>query len=270
MKVAFLATPLFSAPTLRALVKAGHECHVFTALPKKRGRGHKIQPSPIAMIAGELGLTVETPQSHDDIDLKDFDVGVVVAFGMILPERVLNAPKYGCINGHASLLPRWRGAAPIERAIEAGDKKTGVCIMDMVRELDAGDVILRQEIVIERHDNAETLYEKLSQLTADLMVKVLDMPKPWPRAAQDEVGITYAHKITPNIRQIDWEKSPQDILNHIQAFYPHAWTTLGDERVKVLSAYTKNGEIVLDRIKPAGKPEMDYQAFMRSRHAIGC
>ena len=202
MRIVFMGTPMFSVPALDALVAAGHEISaVYCQPPRKSGRGQKERPTPVHVRALELGLEVRHPgslksdEAQEAFAALEADIAVVVAYGLILPQQVLDAPMHGCLNIHASLLPRWRGAAPIHRAIMAGDAQTGVCIMQMEAGLDTGPVLLRQAMDIGAEDTTATLHDRLSQAGATLIVKTLEqydvlLPQPQP-----EEGVTYAQKI---------------------------------------------------------------------------
>jgi methionyl-tRNA formyltransferase len=245
MRVVFMGTPDFSVPALRALSAAGHEilC-VYSQPPRPAGRGQAPRPTAVAKAAAEMGLPVRNPLTlRDSSEQAAFaalgaDVAVVVAYGLILPQPVLDAPRQGCLNIHASLLPRWRGAAPIHRAVMAGDAETGVCIMRMEAGLDTGPVLLRQAIPIGHTDTTGDLHDRLSDLGADMIVQALDrLPslKPEPQAAE---GITYAAKIDKAEARVDWTRTATEIARQINGLspFPGAWTMAGGERLKLLRA----------------------------------
>lgn len=239
-----MGTPAFAVPTLEALVAAGHEVvAVYSQPPRPAHRGKRETPSPIHTRAQELGIEVRTPRSLRDADEQavfaalDADVAVVAAYGLILPQPILDAPRHGCLNVHASLLPRWRGAAPIVRAILAGDAETGVGIMQMEAGLDTGPVLAEARTPIARKTSGE-LTDELAHMGAALMVEVLgDLPAHPPRVQPDE-GVTYARKIDKSEATIDWHASDVQVERHIRAFAPApgAWASYGGERLKILAA----------------------------------
>lgn len=242
MKVIFMGTPDFSVPVLKAL----HEHHevvcVYTQPPRPAGRGNKVITSPVHQVAEGLGIEVRTPvslrkeEAQQAFKALNADIAVVCAYGLILPQAILEAPKKGCINVHASLLPRWRGAAPIQRAIEAGDTESGVTIMQMDVGLDTGDMLLKGVVPIDSETTGQILHDQLSFQGAELILKVLeDMPTP---QKQPETGITYAEKIQKSEALIDWNQTAQSIKNKIMAFnpYPAAYFVLNNERIKVFNA----------------------------------
>lgn len=252
MRIAFMGTPAFSAPVLSELVAAGHEViAVYTKAPQPRGRGHKLNPSPVHQLADELGIPVFTPKNFkseealQEFEALDLDVAIVVAYGLIVPQRVLDAPAHGCLNLHASLLPRWRGAAPIQRAIMAGDEITGVQVMQMEAGLDTGPVLLSETVTIAPDDTAGSLHDKLSVIGAQLAPRALAalgrgalVPTPQP-----EEGITYAHKISSEEAKIDWSRSAHDVSCHIRGLspFPGAWFAKEGTRIKVLNAAMADG-----------------------------
>ncbi len=250
MKIVFMGTPDFSVPVLNALVEAGHDvvC-VYCQPPRPAGRGKKDRPSPVQARAEALGLPVRHPKSlkgaaeQAEFATLGADIAVVVAYGLILPQAVLDAPTHGCLNIHASLLPRWRGAAPIHRAIMAGDVETGVCIMQMEAGLDTGPVLLREALTIGATDTTAGLHDRLSALGARLIVQALadlDGLKP---AAQPEKGVTYAKKIDKAEARIDWTRPAVEVDRLIRALspFPGAWCEAGGERLKLLESRVVNG-----------------------------
>ena len=245
-----MGTPDFAVPSLKSIASNYNVISVFSQPARPSGRGMKVNDSPVARAAKNLNIEVLTPTSlkNDDIffRFKEFkpDIVVVVAYGLILPERYLNVPKYGCINGHASLLPRWRGAAPIQRAIEAGDRKTGSCIMLMEKGMDTGPIILSKTININKSDNAQIIHDKLSNVTAEIFmdaIKDYTVGKIHPKA-QKEIGIKYANKIEKTEAEINWGLDANAICNKIRAFYPFpgAFTFIDTEIIKVISATPQN------------------------------
>ena len=250
MRVVFMGTPDFSVAALDALVAAGHEivC-VYTQPPRPAGRGKKPRPSPVQARAGALGLPVRHPVSLKDAAAQaEFaalgaDVAVVVAYGLILPQPVLDAPRHGCLNIHASLLPRWRGAAPIQRAIMAGDAETGVCIMAMEAGLDTGPVLLRAAEPIRPEDTAAALHDRLARLGARLIVEALAGLDTLTPAPQPEAGVTYAAKIDKAEARVDWARPAAEIDRQIRGLspFPGAWCEAGSERLKLLDARLAEG-----------------------------
>ena len=245
MRVVFMGTPEFSVPALDALVAAGHElCCVYTQPPRPAGRGKKDRPSPVHLRAEALGIPVRHPaRLRDPVDQAEFaalqaDVAVVVAYGLILPQPVLDAPRLGCLNIHASLLPRWRGAAPIHRAIMAGDTETGVCIMQMEEGLDTGPVLLRLSLPISPQDTTGALHDRLSALGAAGITQALSQLDSLTPDPQSDVGVTYAEKIDKAEAQVDWTRSAVEIDRQIRGLspFPGAWTMAGDTRIKLLAS----------------------------------
>ncbi|KQS04902.1 methionyl-tRNA formyltransferase [Sphingomonas sp. Leaf357] len=242
MRIIFMGTPQFSVPALQALVDAGHEVVASYSQPARRsGRGKAVTPSPVQARAEALGITVRTPVSLKDAAAQaEFaafgaDVAVVAAYGLILPRAVLEAPRFGCLNVHASLLPRWRGAAPIQRAILAGDAETGVGIMQMEAGLDTGPVRLEGRTPIGGKTAGE-LTDELSAMGAALMVRVLGDLAAYPAIVQPEDGITYAPKIDKAETRLDFSKSATEIERQVRGFNPPgAWFEIGGERVRVLA-----------------------------------
>ena len=245
MRIVFMGTPDFSVPVLDALVDAGHDVvAVYSQPPRPAGRGKKDRPSPVQSKAEALGLSVRYPVSlRIDEALAEFnaleaDVAVVVAYGLILPQSILDAPKQGCLNIHASLLPRWRGAAPIHRAIMAGDPETGVCIMQMESGLDTGPVLTRHAVSIGESETTQQLHDRLSVIGASAIVDALaalDQLVPEP---QSETGVTYAAKIDKSEAAIDWSRSATEIDRLIRGLspFPGAWFEMNGKRVKILGS----------------------------------
>ncbi len=295
LKIAFMGTPEFSVHILDALVHAGHDvvC-VYCQPPRPAGRGHKLQLSPVQRRAEELNLAVRTPKSlKKDSDVRaafaalDLDVAVVAAYGLILPQEVLDAPKLGCINIHASLLPRWRGAAPIQRAILAGDAQSGVCIMQMDAGLDTGPVLMRGEVPITATMTAPELHDALAQQGAELIVKTLENINTLTPQAQTEDGATYAKMLSREDGKIDWTQPAAVIERQIRALtpWPGVWCTLNGERMKVLAAKVEKhsgspGQILdrrlivacgedalrLEKVQPQDRKPMDGLSFMNGTH----
>ena len=245
-----MGTPDFAVPSLKLLANNHNVLCAFSQPARPNGRGMKIKDSPVEKAAKNLNIQTLTPSSlkNDDVfsNFKELnpDIVVVVAYGLILPEKYLKIPKFGCINGHASLLPRWRGAAPIQRAIEAGDKKTGSCIMLMEKGMDTGPVILSRSIDIYQSDNAQRIHDKLSNITAEILIDAIKgytigNIEPVP---QKEIGIKYANKIEKTEAEIDWEEGSKEIYNKIRAFdpFPGTFTFLHNNLIKIVSSRLGN------------------------------
>lgn len=291
MRIVFMGSPDFSVPVLEALVEAGHDIAcVYCQPPRPAGRGKKDRPTPVEARAWDLGLAVRHPVSMKDpyeqaafADLRA-DVAVVVAYGLILPQAVLDAPARGCLNIHASLLPRWRGAAPIHRAIMAGDAETGVCIMQMEAGLDTGPVLLRKSIAIGAEETTGQLHDRLSVLGADAIVEALGRLDDLTPAPQPEDGVTYAAKIDKAEARLDWTRPAAEVDRQIRALspFPGAWTEIEGQRVKLLASRLAqgsgtpgevldeqltvacgNGAIEVLRLQRAGKAAQDRTEFLR-------
>ncbi|KAF0675531.1 methionyl-tRNA formyltransferase [Profundibacterium mesophilum] len=250
MRIIFMGTPDFSVPALDALCDAGHEilC-VYSQPPRPAGRGKKDRPSPVQARAQALGLPVRHPASlraapeQEAFAALGADIAVVVAYGLILPRAVLDAPRHGCLNIHASLLPRWRGAAPIQRAVMAGDARTGVCIMQMEAGLDTGPVRLCREVEIGPGDTAGTLHDRLSDLGARAVVETLGQLDALPPRPQPEDGVSYASKIDKAEARIDWSRPALEVDRQIRGLspFPGAWCEIAGERVKLLGSRVAPG-----------------------------
>ncbi len=245
-----MGTPDFAVPALEALHGAGHEVvAVYSQPPRPAGRGQKERPSPVHARALELGLEVRHPKSlRDPAEQAAFaalgaEVAVVVAYGLILPQPVLDAPARGCLNIHASLLPRWRGAAPIHRAVMAGDAETGICIMAMEAGLDTGPVLLRRATPIGDGETTADLHDRLAGIGGALIVEALDRLDDLVPAPQGKDGVTYAAKIDKDEARIDWTRPAAEIDRQIRGLspFPGAWTTLGGKRLKLLRSRLANG-----------------------------
>ncbi|WP_299688816.1 methionyl-tRNA formyltransferase [uncultured Tateyamaria sp.] len=291
MRVVFMGTPDFSVPALHALHAAGHEIAcVYTQPPRPAGRGKKDRPTAVHSAAEALGLEVrhpvslKSPEAQDAFAALNADIAVVVAYGLILPQAVLDAPTHGCLNIHASLLPRWRGAAPIHRAIMAGDDETGVCIMQMEAGLDTGPVLLRDRVPIGATDTTADLHDRLAEMGGRLIVAALaELPSLTP-APQPETGVTYAHKIDKAEAAIDWTQPAAHVDRQIRGLspFPGAWFERDGVRIKVLGATLGKGAgtpgVILDdhltvacgtgavrltRLQRAGKGAQDAAEFLR-------
>ena len=240
MRIVFMGSPQFAVPSLDALVEAGHEIAcVYTQPPRPAGRGKGQQKTPVHRRADELGIEVRCPRTLKDADEQarfaalDADLAAVAAYGLILPKAILEGPRGGCVNVHASLLPRWRGAAPIQRAILAGDEVTGVTIMLMEEGLDTGPMLLMRETEIDRK-TAGQLTDELARLGAAALIEWLD--KPVPPVSQPDDGVTYAQKVEKTEARINWSRPAQEIERQVRAFAPSpgAWFEVRGERIKLL------------------------------------
>ncbi len=290
MKIVFMGSPEFSVPVLDALIDAGHDIvAVYCQPPRPAGRGKNDRPTPVHRRALELGLKVRHPKSLRDPQVQaEFaalkaDVAVVVAYGLILPPAVLEAPAHGCLNIHASLLPRWRGAAPIHRAIMAGDTETGVCIMQMDAGLDTGPVLLRRSTRIGETETTGDLHDRLSQLGAEAIVEALARLDTLTPEPQPETGVTYAEKIDKAEARVDWTEPAVVVDRKIRGLspFPGAWCEIAGERVKLLGARLADGSgtpgsvigpltiacgsgaVEITRAQRPGKRPMEAQDFLR-------
>ncbi|MFN3512094.1 MAG: methionyl-tRNA formyltransferase [Phenylobacterium sp.] len=299
MRLAFLGTPDFAVAALAALVEAGHEVAcVYSQPPAPRGRGQALRPSPVHAYAEAHGIPVRTPASmRDPAEVEafralDLDAGVVVAFGQILPREILEAPRFGCFNLHASLLPRWRGAAPIQRAIMAGDRVTGVQVMEMTEGLDEGPVLASETLRIDALETAGTLHDRLAEAGAGLLTRALAAVEQGEARAvpQEPEGVTYAKKIRNKEARIRWDRPAVEVDRKIRGLspFPGAWfelpTEKGPVRVKALLSRAEEGEgapgtllddallvacgegaVRLLRVQREGRGPQDAEAFLRGR-----
>ncbi len=297
LRVVFLGTPEFSVPTLSEILNAGHHIvAVYTQPPRPAGRGMEERKSPVHLFAEQSEIPVFSPKSlriasaQEQFRSHDAEVAVVVAYGLILPKPILEAPTYGCLNLHASLLPRWRGAAPIQRAIMAGDTETGVMVMQMDEGLDTGAVYLGEHLPIGPNMTAGELHDVLARRGGDLMVRALAAlsRSSLDAVPQEQEGVTYAKKIDKSETRIIWSRTAQDIHNHIRGLspFPGAWfeaeTQGRTERIKVLRSEKSEGggqpgtildnnltiacgegAVRLTQIQRAGKKPMDAEQFLR-------
>ena len=292
MKLIFAGTPEFAAQALQAIIDAGHEVALVLTQPDRpAGRGMALQPSPVKKLALENGIEVFQPLSLKDAAAQEkvaavgAEVMVVAAYGLILPQVVLDMPRFGCLNIHASLLPRWRGAAPIQRALLAGDAETGVCIMQMEAGLDTGPVLLRQAFAIAPDDTSASLHDRLAALGAELIVAAL-AGLPLAAEVQPADGVTYAHKIEKAEALIDWSKSAAELDRHLRAFnpFPGAQARLGGLTVKLWKASVVdatgeigqvlavdrnkivvacgNGALAISELQKAGGKRLPVQQFL--------
>jgi methionyl-tRNA formyltransferase len=296
LRLIFMGTPDFAVPTLAALSQAGHEiAAVYTRAPKPGGRrGLELQDTPVAREARRLGIPVFMPKTlkgaEDEIRAHRADATIVVAYGLILPKAVLEVPKLGCFNVHASLLPRWRGAAPINRAIMAGDEESGISIMRMDEGLDTGPVIETAAMKIAPDMTAGELHDAMAELGAKTMVRALSAVERGSAAfaPQSENGVTYANKISKDETRIDWKKPAGQVHNHIRGLspFPGAWCEIAGARVKILRSTRAKGEgaygTVLDdeltiacgegavrlvQVQREGKKPMSAAEFLRGTKA---
>lgn len=290
MRIVFMGTPEFSVPVLDALVAAGHEVScVYCQPPRPAGRGKKERASPVQQRAETLGLPVRTPVSLRNAEAQaqfaalGAEVAVVVAYGLILPQAILDAPKMGCLNIHASLLPRWRGAAPIHRAIMAGDTETGVCIMQMDAGLDTGPVLQRARVNIGSEETTAQLHDRLSTLGAQQIVDVLGHLPELDAAPQLEAGVTYATKIDKAEARVAWSDPAEVVDRQIRGLspFPGAWSAHDGARIKLLASRRAEGDgapgtvllnplrvtcgtgaVELLQLQRAGKGVQDAQTFL--------
>jgi methionyl-tRNA formyltransferase len=280
MRLVFMGTPDFAVVTLKALIAAGHEIAcVYAQPPRAKGRGLALTPTPVHGFAEAQGIEVRTPLSlKSDVEQQNFanlkaDAAVVVAYGLLLPQVILDAPTHGCFNVHASLLPRWRGAAPIHRAIMAGDAETGVTIMRMELGLDTGPMVKIGKLAIKPETTTQVLHDELALLGADLMVEVLKTPSTHG-VAQPVEGVTYAKKIDKAEARIDFSRKAIEVRNHIHGLspFPGAWTMMNDVRVKILNAALGDGQLSFAcadgpiqflTLQREGKRAMDAATFLR-------
>ena len=300
--VIFMGTPDFAVPSLEKIHKEYHVLSVYTQPPKKSGRGLRTKLNPIHEISNDYNLPVKTPQNFKKFDIIEEiknlkpDFIIVVAYGIILPKTVLDIPIFFCLNGHASDLPRWRGAAPIQRAIEAGDKTTAACAMIMEETLDTGPVITKKKINILNKDNASSLHDKLSKLTANVLIESMDkiIQNKFKPIKQKITGITYANKITSNDTLINWSQNNEEILRKLRSLsnWPGGWTYHNQNRIRIHEAkkiefsvgkknikpgefigYSGNGSPIIQcgsnsfleitQIQKEGKKKMNSQDFLR-------
>jgi methionyl-tRNA formyltransferase len=297
LRLIFMGTPDFAVPTLLELVAHGHEiAAVYTRAAKPAGRGMKLQPTPVEHEARRLGIPVLTPatlktaEAEAEFRVHHADAAVVVAYGMILPRAILDAPPLGCFNLHASLLPRWRGAAPINRAIMAGDTETGVMVMKMDVGLDTGDVAMAERMAITDAMTAADVHDALARLGGDLMVRAMGALERGrlQLTRQSDAGVTYAAKIEKAEARIDWNQPARAVLRHIHGLspFPGAWCEIGIEaepaRIKILrgemidrsgapgevlddrlTVACKEGAIRILELQRAGKAPMKAEEFLR-------
>ena len=271
LRIAFMGTPEFSVPTLQSLISFGHDIRaVYTQPPRPAGRGKKNKVSPVQSLAELNGLTVKTPHSLKTDEEQEYfeklglDAAIVVAYGLILPKTFLEVPRLGCINIHASLLPRWRGAAPIQRAIMAGDTKTGVTIMQMDEQLDTGPIFTTSEVEITDQTTSETLHQSMANLGACIINKTLkDINSKNLQAIQQSTsGISYADKLSRDEGCVDWNKSAEEIEKLVRALYPWpgAWTEIDGSRIKIFES----------KVIPASKQTFPPGIIIDNKLTISC
>ena len=293
LDLVFMGTPDFSVPILQSLIAAGHRLlAVYSQPPRPAGRGQQPRPSPVAAFAAEQGIEVRSPVSLRSAEEQDSfaalkaDAAVVAAYGLILPQAILDAPRFGCLNVHASLLPRWRGAAPIQRAIEAGDSESGVTIMQMDRGLDTGAMLLKEKVAIGESTTGGQLHDQLSALGARLIVEALARLEQGRLTAepQPQDGVTYAAKLAKDEGRIDWRLPAALLARRLRAFtpWPGLWFDYRGERFKLVAAQAVAGKgapgevlddrltiacgegaLRLDMLQRAGKAPLAADAFLR-------
>ncbi len=270
LNIIFMGTPDFAVPALEAIFKSKHNVTaVYTQPPRPKGRGHQVQKSPVHLHAEIYNIPVFHPTRFKDDGAKEqfqnlkADVAVVAAYGLILPQAILDSPKYGCLNIHASLLPRWRGASPIQHAIWKGDDKSGVTIMQMERGLDTGPMILKESVPISSDTTAQELHDALSNIGGNLITKVLDdlsSSQAITSEQQDDAQSNYAPLLKKEDGKISFSQSVKEIDQQIRALNPWPGTYVDGlkGRVKILSAHLSGDHLIFDQVQPEGKKSMDY------------
>ena len=298
LKVVFMGTPEFALPGLQSIYKNFNLIGCFTQPSRPSGRGQKISHSPVKNFCIKNNIPIFTPENFKEekeinhLKKMNCDILVVSAYGIILPKKILSIPRFGALNIHASLLPRWRGAAPIQRAILSGDKKTGITIMQMNEKLDAGAIVLQKEINIKEKNTSQEIHDQLAQLGGKLIndiLKILQKEEKIKSIPQDETNTTYAKKISTEEAKINWNKSGKEILRQVKAFnpIPGAWFTVNKERIKIFdadisSSNNKSAGLILDKnfsiscgngdvlnpkiLQRSGKSQMDINTFIRGFH----
>lgn len=304
LKIIYAGTPDFAVPALQSLIDSKHQVvAVYTQPDRPAGRGRKVQFGPVKQLAVDSGIAVEQPVSLKEPEAQktlaayDCDVMVVAAYGVILPQAILDTPRYGCLNIHGSLLPRWRGAAPIHRAIQAGDKYTGVTIMQMAAGLDTGDMLLKVKCPITEADTGQTIHDRLANDGALALLEVLQLLRKGKLdpEVQNESLATYAHKLNKAEAEIDWNQSAQQIDRTIRAFnpWPVAYTLLNGKPLRIfmsqvrktnsaepagtvidespdgISVATGNGVLSFSRLQLPGKKAMDVRDFVNGQSLLG-
>jgi methionyl-tRNA formyltransferase len=259
LRLAVAATAPIGADVLERLAAKHDIAYLLTRPDRPRGRGRRVGPPPAKEVAERLGIEVRQPESIADFDPED-DVVVLAAYGALVPEAVLERALW--LNVHPSLLPRWRGAAPIERALMAGDPETGVTIIKLVPELDAGPIAAQRSFPLREEDDFGSVSARAAELGSGLIDEVLPEPSFTPQA---EEGVTYAEKIEPEDRELDWNRPPEELLNRVRALSPHigARAELHDRPVTIWRARIEDGKLVPVEVQPDGGRRMDYEAFLR-------
>ena len=298
LRIIFAGTPEFAAKALAALLDTPHEIvAVYTQPDRPAGRGRQLKPSPVKQLALEHQLPVlqpvslKTPETLQQLEDLEADVMVVAAYGLLLPAQVLKLPRYGCLNIHASLLPRWRGAAPIQRAILAGDTQTGITIMQMDTGLDTGAMLLKKSCTITPEDTSASLHDRLAELGAEAIVEALDQLPDLKVTPQDESQVTYASKLSKSEALIDWHSSAEEIARQVRAYnpWPVAQTSANGQTLRIWAAEVLTqqkdasaGQVIrlhkqgidvacgkgmlrITRLQPAGSKPMDAAAFLNGR-----
>ncbi len=265
-----MGTPDFAVPALQALLASEHDIiAVYTREPKPKGRGMKLQKSPVHLLANEHNIPVYTPKSlkkskaaQAEFAALNADIAVVAAYGLILPQEVLDAPRHGCLNIHGSLLPRWRGASPIQHAIWKGDSETGITIMQMDAGMDTGDMLLKKTVPITQQTTSMSLFNDLSTLGGEAILETLSNLDRLTAEKQDEAQATYAPMLIKVDGEINQDASPQEIDRQIRALNPWPGTFVQGRkgRVKILSAHLDDSKLIYDMVQPEGKSKMGYQA----------
>ena len=249
MRIVFMGSSDFAVPALEALAETQEIVCVYSQPPRPAGRGRQLRPTPVAQWMQSAGEAIRCPADLRDPDVQDEfldlnpELGVLVSYGLIVPSRLLKAPRFGFLNIHPSLLPRWRGAAPIQRAIMHGDTETGVCIVEMVQELDAGPVLLRERIPISESDTALSLTSQLSRVGAELILDAISRLQELFPESQAEEGATYARKIDKSEARVDWSRSAVEVDRHIRGLssFPGAWSVISNMRIKLLDCRVGSG-----------------------------
>ena len=298
LRIIFAGTPDFAAAALEALLNTSHEIlAVYTQPDRPAGRGRKLKPSPVKQLALEHQLPVlqpaslKTAESLEELRAFEADVMVVAAYGLLLPAEVLKLPRYGCLNIHASLLPRWRGAAPIQRAILAGDSETGITIMQMDAGLDTGAMLLKKSCAITPKDTSASLHDRLAELGAQAIVEALDQLSDLKAVPQDESQVTYASKLAKSEALIDWHNSAEEIARQVRAYnpWPVAQTSVNGQTLRIWAAEPQTGQVEspagtvlrqhkqgieiacgkgvlrITHLQPAGSKPMNAAAFLNGR-----
>ena len=295
LKVVFMGTPEFALPGLQSIYKNFNLIGCFTQPSRPAGRGQKISHSPVKNFCIKNNIPIFTPENFKEekeinhLKKMNCDILVVAAYGIILPEEILSIPKFGALNIHASLLPRWRGAAPIQRAVLSGDKETGITIMQMNEKLDAGEIVLQKEIEIKEKNTSQEIHDELAKIGGKLIndaLKILQKEEKIKTTPQDEASATYAKKISTDEAKINWNKNGNEILRQIKAFnpIPGAWFTVNNERIKIFdadisSSNNKPAGLILDKnfsiscgnrdiinpkiLQRSGKSQMNINTFIR-------